>query len=325
MGHVPWSLRCSKRATLACVITLTLASLGCESPQVASPEHKAFSVPHTEVDILPSITSELRSSLRSDGRFPGGEIPSGASPTISAEEALGLAEEFLRGQGQYVHRQLERQHGARIDLGQLVADPRVLVAQTPYEVVHPPLSNPSRKHLGSYYLVTFEQHGVPAVLLAVSALATDIEIVDGAPHYHGDEGMRGNEFRWTGIPRGGHGIPLSPERAARMAADATGAKISAPPSFHRRGANYAPYLGFWRLQLSRPTTLATRSGGSAGPVESILLDESGVLHMELGASDGVVESHPIWVRTAAGARLLVDAMLRNRAHRVPIQPGEGGS
>jgi hypothetical protein len=106
---------------------------------------------------------------------------------------------------------------------------------------------PSRKDLGSYYLVTLRQAGDPVLSVAVSVLAGDLLVQDGRIHF---PKSFGSEFIVIPYWRG-HEYPISPERAAMIANEAVGRRVVSlpelllPPVTDR----WAPQYSMWRVVL----------------------------------------------------------------------------
>jgi hypothetical protein len=246
---------------------------GCDQSSPVSPSEAAdLSVPLNEI-VADSVQL-------SPGNLFLSNVPLETSrPVISRERATTLATGFIQTYARYVLDNLESQHGASIDLGALQPSGRVLLLEAASDPISDDVLNPVHKNAGPYYLVTFEQAGIPTVEISVSAYATDIELQqDGSLVYTGSEAVSGNEFRWAGT----HTSPLatrrpviSPEKAAQIVASASGAVITQQPRFYRRGAEFAPYIGYWHLRLDRDVQVRTSAGGLPRFVRDIYVDQTG--------------------------------------------------
>lgn len=260
--------------TVACLV---VAACDVGAPTASPPEDGM------EVEAMADIVAaDLAYQLTEQGLFQELVFPVGAdriTPEVAQALALQYANEFLV----YQDTRLERQHGANIDFASLTVDPRVELAETPYVETGGNHGGPLKRALGSFYLVTLRSNGVPAISVGVSVHATNLAISGGhlvAPSGHG------NEFRSAGIPVDGSQV-LTPERAARIAATATGGVVSSRPRFIREGFRFFPQRGIWTVEVTGEETQ-----------ERILLADDGTIVGNLGSGTVAVEA-PI-----GGARTL---------------------
>lgn len=218
----------------------------CDAETPTSQSTEEVIGPSTGVAALAGVVSaEFASQLTQHGMFRDPVFPARAdwiTPEAARTLALQYTEEFLV----YQDTRLERQHGADIDFGNLTVDSRVELAETPYVDAGGDHPAPLKRALGSFYLVTLRSHGTPAISVAVSVHATNLSIQDG--HLVASAG-HGNEFRSAGIPIDGSGVS-TPERAAMVAAMATGGAVSSRPRFIREGFRFYPQRGVWAVELT---------------------------------------------------------------------------
>jgi len=181
------------------------------------------------------------------GRLPVGSMP--VEGNITEAEAAQLALTFARQFGPFNRSIYERAVGRSVNFNALTAHPRVLLTHSQYQPVSDLYSMPSRNALGSYYLVTLTEAERPVLSVAVSALAGDVQVLNGRlvpPKVYG------NEFvmlpLWNGIE-----YPMSPESAVRLAAERTRRRVSELPVLLAPSAasRWAPQYAIWRVVLER--------------------------------------------------------------------------
>lgn len=224
------------------------------------------------------LTSDVQNALDPNGQFLPNEVMGLNRPTISRARARDLAFAWAQGYGMYVRNALERHHGAPIIFEELEVAERVFLLDSSHEPLPAEAPNPVHKAWGPYYLVTLEQDGVAAVEVAVSVYADDI-VFDGVNRlwYVGDEGIRGNEFRWAGLhpsPAAARRPIVTPEQAVALVRAATGARVAEPPSFFRRGPHFYPAFGSWRISLDR-NVMAKTERGEWESVRQVFVDARG--------------------------------------------------
>ena len=205
----------------------------------------------------PFLTPGLAASI-ADNHIPIAApiVPPGTA-IISAERATALAIAYAKQFGPYVRNDLEAFRGARIDWSTLATSDDVMVVQSAYEPVDPSAPELLRKAAGPYYLVTLLQGDRPTLIVAVSALATDVDLVGGRIRR---PVVRGHEFSLGAIDLSGRGRPVSVEEAVRIAGTATGARVAAIPTLRSRGIQWSPRTGYWTVQLDRPVPVASPTG-----------------------------------------------------------------
>lgn len=308
-----------RRRMEPCLLALLLAGLAaCDSavmPEASAPGRAAVDLRNQSVGLQQALVPSLAASLSSSGTFPSGAAK-GAN-VISPATARTLAEQYAKEFLPYHSSRLADEHGAPIDISALVPDQRVLLAESPVEDPGYSVPKPVRKAMGAYYLITLLQNGVPAVTVAVSALSDDISIRDGhlrAPRVYG------NEFRSRGIPLDSSlGAIASPEAIATYVTARTGAVNATEPRYVRRGVDWSPLVGMWRVTLDRGVSVRVPGESTAIVTKDLFVSNDGAFALPQDDStpemlffrDRVIEaarlpglswSPPIDVRLAGGAR-----------------------
>jgi hypothetical protein len=218
--------------------------------------HDPVAVDET-VSLTAALTAEAASQMV-DGGFPG--VPSIREGAITPERARMIAEAWLDQFAAYNWTAIERQHGGPIDASRLRASDRILLAESPYGDLPADAPVPVRNVLSDYYLIAFEDDGVPKLVVGVSAAASGVKLLDDRIVFTTHSG---NEFRVSGIPqRYREQITIEPERAVLIAYSAYGARVASPPRFITRGFRYSPILGTWKVDLEDSTVALVGWDGS---------------------------------------------------------------
>jgi hypothetical protein len=257
-------------------VGLAAIALACGEPKLTPTPPVSRLTRPTRSELSAAINTRLSSRLNAAGQFV---FPDAGGPsTITSARAIVLAEVWRMTMAQYLVSALERERGAPIALDALKPDSRVFVARAPYQIAAD-APKPARNAFSDYYLVQYhDQSGLPVMSVAVSVLATDISIVDGRlvfPTAHG------NEFFATGIsPQASDGVPFSPERAAVLAHEMTGAMVSDIPELVEVGmtssrARGAPQYSVWHLRLDHDVPLATEKAASLRDSHDLYFDHHG--------------------------------------------------
>ena len=278
------------------------------------------------------VTGAAAAAVNDRGEFTLPAPDGDGRAVLSVGEAKARAEAWARQFGSFHRTRLESGHGAPIDFATLVACPRAFFARSPYEPPRADAPNYARNLYGPRWLVSLcASSGVPQVSLAIAAWSTDVELTDGRirfPRYHG------NEFVSTAIPRGLE-VPLAPERAARLAAEATGRRVAGVPELVLPPALYVPQFARWRVALEAAASFRTDKGGQVtasaelfvgpevrGPREALLLgraagaaEERRQIRMPRATTRDPVRREELVVRWRAGwpadfARVTVDSTTR---------------
>ena len=165
------------------------------------------------------LTAEAASQLGSDGLLNLATAVQGTAPEISESRARELALVAGRSFGPMMRPALEADHGGPIDFGTLAVCPRAYYAASPVEPLPPDIPSYYHRLFGPRWLVSLcDRGGEQQVSIAVSALATELNIANGQLIYGGDS-QHGAEFEILGIPRSLGELPISPERAVLLATD----------------------------------------------------------------------------------------------------------
>lgn len=248
-----------------CLLWLGLTAVGCS-------ERATVPSPTADIrDITAALTSDVAVLLTPAGDFPSGVARSvDGRDVISPEEAKELALAYLRDFGPHVRDYINAQHGRPVDFGDLSTDARVLLAESPYGALPADAFSAFHKAYGPYYLVRVRSENRSLAVVAVSAYATDLRIVDGRLR---TSGPYGNEFRLWVTPASGVERPaIGPEDAVRMVYTAFAERVSEVPRFIRAGVEFFPHLGAWRLRMAAPVRVMDANSGAEREVQELYLD-----------------------------------------------------
>ena len=234
------------------VVAATLAS--CSNEPTAPHDGQP-----SAAELARAVTGDAAAKLSADGRFQlPSVVPNGPYPEITVAQANALAIAWAREFGPLFMELLEKEHGGPINFAKLQTCGRTLYAETPYEPPPEFFHVSARRVLGSQWLVTLCDRGVPSVSLSVAARSTDLTIVNGKvefPFSHGDE------FFPMGIPLGHTGdYPMSPERAAVRIFELTGRRVTTVPTLILPGRPFVAQLSRWGARLEGAATLRSRAG-----------------------------------------------------------------
>jgi len=223
------------------------AAIGCENP---------LAPPIALPDVREWVTGVAASSLDAEGHYvfpqPGISTP---FPEIDEARARVLAAAFLKtfASSPGFASRLNAQHGRDIPFQDIRIAERLEFAETPYEPVPADTSPATRRFLGAFFVARALYGNTPAVSVAVSVHASDLDVEDGILVF---PAASGNEFASTGMPvQTGHAYPTSPERATEFAARLTGARVAELPRLilpeRRDGYEFAR----WQLVFDRQVTV----------------------------------------------------------------------
>ncbi|MGQ0764296.1 MAG: hypothetical protein ACT4OZ_01350 [Gemmatimonadota bacterium] len=194
------------------------------------------------------VTPSVAQLVDANGRLPSQHAT--VAGAISITQAVQLAERYIRLFGPQARTWIEGLHGGPIDFSRLRADARVVVSESPFEPLDTSAFPPDRKRFGPYYLVSLHDNGHFVVTVAVSALSSDITIDSSAVLTAA--AIRGNDFLVWPVPRNSAPMPvLSPEQAIAVAFQTFGQSIDALPTYERKGIEFFPHEGAWRLSLDK--------------------------------------------------------------------------
>jgi len=199
------------------------------------------------------LTGAALKGFDNNGHFALSASPIGE---LSDQQARQLAAVYLRRGSRWLANAWEHDRGAEIDFQSLVICPKAYYARAVFDLRG--AGNRSlRDRLGGKWLfAACTTSGVPVVSIAVSALATDLTVVNGEL-----KGPGGGQFTSAGIPMGLSAVPIAPEEAVRIAGEATGHLVSAVPELILPPPTFPPQLAKWRIQLDGPVTLVGRNTG----------------------------------------------------------------
>jgi hypothetical protein len=205
------------------------------------------------------VTDAAAESLGEDGRFDVGA--GGGSGEITEARARLLANLWPLQFGPSVLSALERARGGSIDLAALRDCGRAFYARSSFRPLPSEVPAPYHRMFGGWWMVPLcGRSGDIEVALAVSALATDVDVRDGRIVL---PAVGGVWFEWVGVPPGSaDALSLSPEVAAVAAARLTGRRVSRVPELiapHFRDASL--FTPRWRVRLDgRASVKEVRTG-----------------------------------------------------------------
>ncbi|MGH8527162.1 MAG: hypothetical protein ACREXY_24035, partial [Gammaproteobacteria bacterium] len=234
-----------RNARTRILVVLAIPLAACHEPE------RLVLGPPPEAELRSAISASLATSLDPRGQFP--HPVQSSRQTIGPARAIELAEAWRNTFAMNLVSAMEKDHGAPIDLQALTHDPRVLLAESPYDI-DASSPKPMRKAFSDYFLVNYKSgNGAIILSIAVSAIADDLEIVNGRlrfPKYFG------NEFFMLAAPRDRpEGLPFSPERAAVIAHERFSGIVTNVPRLLIRGisppsrARGAPQYAIWSVPL----------------------------------------------------------------------------
>jgi hypothetical protein len=217
-------------------------------------------------DVRAWVAGEAAENLDERGRF---RLPTARpkidGPTITADDAARLATAWARRQTSY--KDLPRNfrgarlshyeigHGDLIDFKALRPGPRAYLAESPYEVV--PATWP--EHVAqlfepTYLVPLYSARGFQTLVAKVRARDTGHRVANDGQLQHGPIGSL--PFSLTAVPAGAeYDVPLNPECAVRVVAEATGRLVVRVPELVKAGHRDHPISSLWRLTLDAPVSL----------------------------------------------------------------------
>lgn len=240
----PWRTELLSSAILAGIIGLAACEGEPQSPEPLYPG-----------DVRAYVVPELAAELGPDGRFNLPAPPAEAYPQITAQQAGDIAVAWARTFGKYFRGTLESRHGRPIDFNSLKVGSPAYYGITPYTAVPPDVHPGIRNAFGPCYLVYLvSPDGIPVLFAAVAAY-NQAWIEDGMlrfPPHHGDEVLA------SAVPLGrGFSMPVSPERAVQIVANASGARASLVPELLLPDRDYDAAFSRWKVTLERPVVART--------------------------------------------------------------------
>jgi hypothetical protein len=249
--HLRWWTGSSLLALVACC-----GILACESTPVGNVSGNS-----SQSTLQQLVTGNAAKSLNPSGSFDLGAPAVGELPEIPQQQAEALAQIWARHFAPGIRHVLETDHGSPIDFGQLQQCGRSLYAASSFDE-NPEYPHALQRAIGPWWLVPFCQSGQMTLSVAVSALATDVSIVNGGLTF--SDNQVGNDFFGVGVPTSWDGpVPLSPEHAAAQSGIATGRQISEVPVLiapsPMRGD---PQAAVWQIALSQPAAVHGVNAGT---------------------------------------------------------------
>jgi len=176
--------------------------------------------------------------------------------------------------------------GRAIDFSSLSAEPNVILAESPYSPLPASVSPALRNAAGASYLVTLRDQSGPAAIVSVSVHSS--VRIDGTG-IHSAEGTRGSEFRSWIFSRVGSAEPaISAEDAVLRSFAAFGVRISEPPRFVRRGIEFVPQLGNWRVTFADPIQFRRARGSNTEQAKVVYLTTAGTF--AVARADGSIRA-----------------------------------
>lgn len=255
---IPKAYRWSPAWLMRSAVLLAALGITACKDDVGRPLTPVSPVPAGE--LAAALTGEAASHLRSDGTLNIDGAPAIGVPQIDADQAGRLAHVWALRSGSMVLRQLEQEHGGKVDIPSLHPCGRTLYAGSAFALL-PPTEDPTvRRGYGPWWLVNLCGHaGDPEISVAVSALATDLQIQRGRLVFP-DVAVTGEYFHWLGIPLGQASLQISPEEAVVGAASVTHRRVAQLPELVITGIDL-PGLARWHLSLDSSSTVLVHGGG----------------------------------------------------------------
>lgn len=245
------------------------------------------------------VTVAVAQLLDKNGRVPSQQsaVPGAITPTRAAE----LATAYLRLFGPNVRHFLESVRGDSIDFASLQANEGVMLAESQFEPLDPSAPPPERKHAGPYYVVTFSAKAGPVLTVAVSSLSSDLSV--DSRGLHSTASIRGNDFLVWPVPLSGRAMPaLSAEEAMATAFKAFGEPIDALPVYERKGTDFYPQEGAWRLVLAHPVSVRMRDNSAVRQTQVLYVIDPATYAIPVSADYASLQRQT-YLRSAAGTGL----------------------
>lgn len=211
------------------------------------------------------LTGNAAAAVTPDGQFQIRVTQRHPQSEITAVRAVQIATTWTHTSGQWLRGAFERDRGAAVDPRHVTQCGRVFYADTPYADLPPTASHAMRTVFGPWWLVTLcDAAQRPAISVAVSGYSTNLVIANGIVI-----GIGGELFA-TGIPIALSTVPMSPEEAAQIAVNETGARVSEVPTLVM-GPREAPQTAKWLVTLDRPISIRGVRTGIVRATTSLLV------------------------------------------------------
>jgi hypothetical protein len=225
------------------------------------------------------VVGEAAAALDASGHFVLPPPHTTSFAEIDARMATKLAVAYIADYGEFLLGRFEHQHGGPIDLATVSPCGTPLYASTPYETGLSEVSRATQRAIGPHWLVTLcSRDATPTLSVAVSALAKDLVVAPQAPRL----ARTGSAFFPAGIPLKTGFLTLTPERAAALAARASGRRVSAVPELIMRRPPFAPQLARWKVTLEAPVKLKGAESGNVAPTSTVFVGFARSTQSQLG-------------------------------------------
>lgn len=213
-------------------------------------------------EVAAAVTGAAAANLDANGKFVL-SMPEEDGPyeRINVGRARALADAWKSQFGPLLRSFIIEGHGAEVDFYNLKVCGRPFYAESALEPLAPTYHSPARRGYGPWWLVTLcSNSGTPQVSLAISAWATELELVEGRIRFPRESG---NEFFAIGIPQGHVGeFPSSPEVVVSFAATKTNKRTAGIPKLVvPLGDQNVPQRARWELRLEEPVRFRAQQSG----------------------------------------------------------------
>ncbi len=291
-------------------------------------------------DVRPWVVGEAVANLNEAGHF---HLPPPRSPTGAAilfpERAIELATAYVHQRTSYkdlprnFHGErlshMDKEHGDIIDFQSLRPGPRAYFPQIPYGPVADSLPEYVREAYGPYYLVPFySRGGLEVMVVSVAAEATGLRIdQEGRVRPPGGTGSLpfNREVVSAGVE---YPVPLTPECAVRLVAEATGRKVIRVPELIHPGRLWHPAVTYWKLALDQPVAVRGDSTRRVDNLREIYIGLEPRVKFEPGALRPVLFRPLAEQPTVDTAKVVVPSLDRPPGEpparytvEIPIRPG----
>jgi hypothetical protein len=207
------------------------------------------------VNARPFVSGDAAANLSSTGQFVLRESPPGE---LTEAQAKALAAAYTRGVAPWLGAAWEHDRHGSIDFDKLTVCPRAYYASSVFDLSKGG-SKTLRERLGGQWIVTMcARGGAPMLSIAISALATDLHVINGQL-----VGPGGGQFKAIGIPASLSSVPITPESAVKIAAQAAGVSVTRVPELVLPPSSYVPQLAKWRITLESPVSVRGIETGHA--------------------------------------------------------------
>jgi hypothetical protein len=201
-------------------------------------------------NLLQYLTASAAQSVDASGQFILPQPSASLDSEITREQAEALAQAWVTtGFPALLQGYLETGHGGSIAVDQLRVCDRSFRSESSFAIPDTISAQSIKRGIGPWWLVGLCQGQQIAISLAVSALATDLSIVNGKIVF--PIVGSGNEFFPMGVPSSWEGpVPKSPEHAVVEVGTTTGVRITkAPELVSPSPTRGSPQSALWGITL----------------------------------------------------------------------------